>query len=76
MDYLDISKYDLNRDGATHKINKIIKSTSPVGSLTRAMRLAYNEGYKQALSDISVTPDWFDAPMNRIIEEVDLVDNP
>jgi hypothetical protein len=40
------------------------------------MRLAYNEGYKQALSDISVTPDWFDAPMNRIIEEVDLVDNP
>lgn len=74
MDYLDISKYDLNRDGATHKINKIIKSTSPVGSLTKAMRMAYNEGYQQALRDVLASPDWLD--LNKIIEEVDLVDNP
>ena len=49
--------FDRERDGAVNDILKKITSHSPNGSLTKAAREGYNEGYKQALRDWSIWKD-------------------
>lgn len=54
---LNKSDFDRVRDEAVDDILKKIAVHSPNGSLIKATRLGYNEGYKQALRDWSIWKD-------------------
>ena len=75
--YLDQSDFEKKRGDAVNGVMREISKHPPSGSLQRATKIAYNEGFKACLRFLEEeywNPDISSTVFDGIAEEVDNVD--